>query len=90
MNIKVLNWRENENHLEHTFTTISRDTTLPIDQVIGSVIEIPKRLMIAHKQLDYNSDYNTQYVMNDSLCVEITGVTVIQGEIERCLVYTTT
>ena len=96
--IKLLNWTEDENHLEHTFTTHSPLLTPPpsatdpthqsFNRVIGaaarSSIGLWRREFVAHEQLEYNPDYQTQYLMEDVLCFTITVATVVSGKHPSC------
>ena len=83
VDVKLLNWIEDENHLDHTFSTTS-------DSVLKRVIDGDRTStngfqwdqLSSHDQLEYNNDYQTQYLMDDALCLVITGVQVLSGELE--------
>ena len=67
VDVKLLNWIEDENHLEHTFTSsspIPRPTTSS-SLAIGT-----------NKEYRVMSDSTVQYMMDDVLCFVISGITV--------------
>ena len=87
VDIKLLNWTEDKNHLEHTFTTNPSPAIGPVQsfsRVVGAVRSsngLWGKEFVAHKQLEYNPDYKTQYLMEDILCFQIIGATVLSGNL---------
>ncbi len=85
VDIKLLNWTEDENHLEHTFTTMSAVGNQSFNRVtddgVRSADEFHKPLCVSHDSLEYDPTYNKNYLNDDSLCFAITNVKVLSGEI---------
>ena len=79
IDVKLLNWTEDENHLEHTFTSHSLDR-VPKGSIGPSPIGTGREL-VSHKQLttQCSPDYQTQYLMEDVLSFVISAATVLSG-----------
>ena len=79
INVKLLNWIEDDNHLEHTFTSHSLDR-VPKGTIGPSPVGI-RRELVSHKQLtaQCSPDCQTQYLMEDVLCFVISSATVLSG-----------
>ena len=89
VDIKLLNWAEDENHLEHTFTTMSAVGNQSFNRVtddgVRSADEFHKPLCVSHDSLEYDPTYNKNYLDDDSLCFAITNVKVLSGEIYKVM-----
>ncbi len=83
IDVKLLNWIEDKNHINHTFFA-PNDSAHIINRVINGVRSdddvMYKNGLLTHHQLEYNNDNNTQYLMEDVLCLIITGIQVQSGE----------
>ena len=85
--VKLLNWIEDKNHLEHTFSTTSTADPQSFSRVTSGVRapgEMYQRNFIAYKELEFNGEKKTHYVMEDVLCFEISSVEVLSS---KCIVH---
>ena len=87
VDVKLLNWTLDENHLEHTFSVSSdTDPAHSFDRVVdGAVGSSPgvlcKRDFAPLQQvMEYSPDYQTQYLMEDVLCFDVSAVALVSGE----------
>ena len=81
--VKLLNWIEDKAHLEHTFSTTSADDLQSFSRVTSGVRatgEMYQRHFLAHKELEFNSEKDTHYVMEDVLCFVISSVEVLSSK----------
>ena len=81
--VNLLNWKEDRNHLEHTFSTTSATDPQSFKRVTSGVRasgEMYQRRYIAHKELDFNGEKNTHYVMKEVLCFVISSVEVLSSK----------
>ena len=81
--VKLLNWMEDKNHLEHTFSTTSADDPQSFSRVTSGVRapgEMYQRHFLAHNELELNKDSNIHYVMEDVLCFVISSVEVLPSK----------
>ena len=82
--VKLLNWIEDENHLEHPFSTTSAADPQSFSRVTSGVRapgEMCRRHFIAHKKLEFDSEKTTQYMMEDVLCFEISPIEIFSSEL---------
>ena len=87
--IKLLNWIEDKNHFEHTFSTTSAADPQTFSRVTSEIRasgEMYQRHFIAHKELEFNGERKTHYVMEDVLCFMISSVEVLSS---KCIVMCT-
>ena len=87
--VKLLNWKEDKNHLEHTFSTTSAADPQSFCRVTSGVTapgEMYQRRYIAHKELEFNGEKNTNYVMEDVLCFVISLVKVLSSKWMKYLI----
>ena len=87
--VQLLNWVEDRNHLEHTFSTSSTADPQSFSRVTSGVRasgEMYQRHFIAHKELELNGEKNTQYVMEDVLCFVISSVEVLSSKYMKYLI----
>ena len=81
--VKLLNWKEDKNHLEHTFSTTSAADPQSFSRVTSGVRapgEMYQRHFIAHKELEFNGEKNTHFMMEDVLCFVISSVEVLSSK----------
>ena len=81
--IKLLNWVEDKNHWGHTFSTTSAADPQSFSRVTSGVRAtgvMYQRHFIAHKELEFNTEKNTRYVMEDVLCFVISSVEVLSSK----------
>ena len=81
--VKLLNWNEDRNHLEHTFSTTSAADLQSFNRVTTEVRapgEMYQRRFIAHKDLEFNTEKNTHYMMEDVLCFVISSLDVLSSK----------
>ena len=81
--VKLLNWIEDENHLEHSFSTTSVTDPQSFSRVTHGVRapgEMYQRHFIAHNELEFNGEKKTHYVMKDVLCFAISSVEVLSSK----------
>ena len=81
--VKLLNWMEDRNHLEHTFSTTSAADLQSFSRVSSGVRapgEMYQRHFIAHRELEFNGEKKTHYVMKDVLCFVISSVEVLSSK----------
>ena len=82
--VKLFNWIEDENHLEHPFSTISAVDPQSFSRVTSGVRapgEMYQRHFIAHKELEFDSEKSTQYMMEDVLCFEMSSIEIFSSEL---------
>ena len=72
--IKLLNWREDNRHVE-TIIPFNDSTTFDCRNRITEDTIAPNGMfehqLISHADLQYNSDKNTEYLHHDSLCFQV-------------------
>ena len=81
--VKLLNWIEDKNHLEHFFSTTSTADPQSFSRVVSGIRargEMYQRNFIAHKELEFNGEKKTHYVMEDVLCFVILSVEVLSSK----------
>ena len=81
--VKLLNWIEDTNHLENSFSTTSAADPQSFSRVthgVRSPGEMYQRHFIAHRELEFNGERKTHYVMEDVLCFEISSVEVLSSK----------
>ena len=86
VSVKLLNWIEDKNHLEHHFSTTSAADPQSFSRVTSGVRatgEMYQRYFIAHKELEFNREKNAHYVMEDTLCFVISSVEVLSSKWKR-------
>ena len=79
VSFKLLNWIEDENHLEYSFSTSLAANPQSFGRVTDGVRgteEMYQKIVITHEQLEFDSERNTQYKMDDVLCFVISSVEV--------------
>ena len=84
LSAKLFNWIEDENHLERPFSTTSTANRQSFSRVTSGVSapgEMYRRQFIAHKELEFDSEKTTQYMMEDVLCFEISSMKVFSSEL---------
>ena len=88
--VKLLNWIEDKNHFEHSLSTTSAADPQSFSRVTHGVRapgEMYQRHFIAHRELDFNGEKKTHYVMEDVLCFEISSVEVLSSKyIVMCII----
>ena len=85
---KLLNWIEDKNHLEHTFSTTSTTDPESFSRVTSGVrapIEMYQRHFIPYRDLEFNGERKTYYAMEDVLCFMISSVEVLSGKYIVCI-----
>ena len=81
--VKLLNWIEDKNHLKHSFSTTSAADPQSFSRVSHGVRapgEMYQRHLIAHRELEFNGERKTHYVMEDVVCFEISSVEVLSSK----------
>ena len=84
--VKLLNWIEDENHLEYSFPTTSTADPQSFSRVTHGVRapgEMYQRHFIAHRELEFNGEKKTHYVMEDVLSFVISPMEVLSS---KCIV----
>ena len=84
LSAKLFNWIEDENHLECSFSTTSTANRQSFSRVTSGVRapgEMYQRHFIAHKELEFDSEKTTQYMMEDVLCFEISPIEIFSSEL---------
>ena len=83
LTVRLLNWIEDKNHLELTFSTTSAADPQSFSRVTHGVRapgEMYQRQVIAQRELEFNGEKKTHYVMEDVLCFEISSVEVLSSK----------
>ena len=84
--IRLLNWIEDRNHIEFVFSNSSgTDAYLcqsyrKVGERVWPHKEVNSTQFIAHRELEFNANRNTQYMMEDVLCFIISSANVFSGE----------
>ena len=76
--VQLLNWREDKGHVEKTInhynapleyrTRVTQGDTAPVG--------LGKPDFISHSDLEYNANYNTEYINSDKLCFVISKIII--------------
>ena len=83
LSVELLNWIEDKNHLEHTFSTTLAADPQSFSRVTHGVRapgEMYQRHFIAHRELEFNGEKKTHYVMEDVLSFVISSVEVLSSK----------
>ena len=78
--LQLLNWREDKGHVEKTIehykTPIESRNMITIGNAAYAGKAFPN--FISHNDLEYNANYNTEYIHNDKLCFVISKIFYIE------------
>ena len=90
--IQLLNWREDKGHVEtiighYNAPIAGRTRVIDGERAPGSGVN-PE--VIPHKVLQYNTDNNTEYLHNDTLCFRVSKVIIHTGNKTYCILYNIT
>ena len=76
--IQLLNWREDKGHVEKTINhynaSLKSRTRVTQGDIAPSGKGIPD--FISHSDLEYNANYNTEYINSDKLCFVISKIII--------------
>ena len=77
--IQLLNWREDKGNVEKTvdYNIPTVDHTRLAQQDTDSRWGKPE--FISHSDLEYNANYNTEFINDDKLCFVVSKVTIIDN-----------
>ena len=76
--LQLLNWREDKGHVEKTIDHYNA----PLEYRTRVTLEDKapggqgKPDFISHSDLEYNANYNTEYINNDKLCFVISKIII--------------
>ena len=77
--IRLLNWREDKGHVEKTIDHYNAPLEYRTRVTQGNILApgvwgIPD--FISHSDLEYNANYNTEYINSDKLCFVISKIII--------------
>ena len=76
--LQLLNWREDKGHVEETINhynaSLKCRTRVTQGDTAPSGLGIPD--FISHSDLEYNANYNTDYINSDKLCFVISKIII--------------
>ena len=76
--IQLLNWREDKGHVEKTINHYNASSKCRTRVTQGNIAPggwgIPD--FISHSDLEYNANYNTEYINSDELCFVISKIII--------------
>ena len=85
IHVKLLNWIEDENHLGRSFSTTLAAHPGLFNRGVKEPDEMCRKQFIVHNDLEFDSQKNTQFLMEDALCFEISSVEVLSSEYHNML-----
>ena len=90
--IQLLNWREDNGHVEtiighYTVPIQDRTRVLDGETAPNALTEVK---FIPHSSLPYNANNNTEYLHNDTLCFRVSKVIIHTGNKTYCILYNIT
>ena len=76
--IRLLNWREDKGHVEKTIDHYNALLEDRIRVTQGDIAPGGKGIpdFISHSDLEYNANYNTEYINSDKLCFVISKIII--------------
>ena len=76
--LQLLNWREDKGHVEKTIDHYNAPLEYRTKVTQGDTAPNAKGIpdFISHSDLEYNANYNTEYINSDKLCFVISKIIV--------------
>ena len=76
--LHLLNWREEKEHVEKTINHYMGEIKYRSRVTQGDIATIGLGIphFISHSDLEYNANYNTEYINNDKLCFVISKIII--------------
>ena len=80
--VRLLNWREDKQHIEKSINFSDDDPLQSCSRVIEgekASIGLGYDRFVSHVDLDYSPEDNTEYLYDDMLCFQVYKITILSG-----------